>query len=152
MKGRSMTKIAIPLNRTMGFYHKNPMTAPKFAIYTINVRRKNVIFSLLHVLDNPLNSSHEEGYEQSQIQCNCNQNTCADIHHKAEHYVILDAIQECKYLLVDYYCKNIVDALQVANIQTYKIPPFITQVDMAIKNFLLGASLASTFKHIHHAS
>ena len=152
MKGLSMTKIAIPLNSTMGFYHRNPMTAPKFAIYTINMRSKNVIFSLLHILDNPLNSNYKEGYEQSQIHCNCDQDICTDIHHKAEHYVILDAIRECKYLLVDYYCENIVDALKIANIQTYKIPPFITQVDMAIKNFLLGASLASTFKHIHNAS
>ncbi len=128
------------------------MTAPKFAIYTINMKRKNVIFSLLHILDNPLNSNNKGGYEQSQIHCNCNQDTCSDINHKAEHYVILDAIRECKYLLADYYCQNIVDALQIADIQTYKIPPFITQVDMAIKNFLLGASLASTFKHIHNAS
>jgi predicted Fe-Mo cluster-binding NifX family protein len=147
-----MTKIAIPLNNTMGFYHRNPMTAPKFAIYTINMGNKNVTFSLLHILDNPLNGINENGYDQSQIDCNCDRTTCSDIQHKAEHYVILDAIQECKYLLVDYYCENIVFAMESSDIQTYKISPFITQVDTAIKNFLLGASLASTYEQIHHAS
>jgi len=35
-----MTKIAIPLNTTMDFYHYNPVTAPKFAIYTMDMKRK----------------------------------------------------------------------------------------------------------------
>ena len=147
-----MTKIAIPLSNTMGFYHKNPMTAAKFAIYTINIKKNNVTFLLLRVVDNPFNSTNNGNYSQSQIQCTCNQSTVSDIHHKAEHYVILDAIQGCKYLLADCYCKNIVRAMKIADIQLYKIPPFITDVHMAIKNFLLGASLASTFKQIHHAS
>lgn len=147
-----MTKIAIPLNDKMNFYHKNPMTAPKFAIYIIDGKSKNVTFSLLHILDNPLNHTHKDGYDQSQIECKCEGSTCSDADHKAKHYVVLDAIQECEYLLVDYYCENIVTALKSGNIKTYKIAPFITQVDMAIKNFLLGASIANTVKHIHHAS
>ena len=147
-----MTKIAIPLSDTMGFYHKNPMTAPQFAIYTINMKNNNVTFLLLHVVDNPLNSTNNGVYSQSQIQCTCDQSTASDVHHRAEHYVILDAIQECEYLLADCYCKNIVRAMKIADIQLYKIPPFIIDVHMAIKNFLLGASLASTFKHIHYAS
>lgn len=147
-----MRKIAIPLNNTMGFYHNNPVTAPKFAIYTIDMKKKKVTFALQHIYDNPLNGTNDGLYNKSQIHCSCDKDTCSDLQHKAEHYLILDAIHECEYLLVNYSCENVLRALKIANIQTYKISPFITQVDMAIKNFLLGVSFASTYQHIHHAS
>ncbi|MEN8726875.1 MAG: hypothetical protein ABF276_02820 [Sulfurovum sp.] len=147
-----MTKIAIPVNNTMGFYHSNPMTAPKFAIYTINIKNENVTFSLINIADNPWNRTNNGIYSPSQIDCSCNKEICSDIRHITEHYSILNVIHECDYLLVDNYCDNSLRALQNANIQTYKIPPFITHTHLAIKNFLLGASLASTFKHIHYAS
>lgn len=152
VKGLDMTKIAIPLNSTMGFYHSNPVTAPKFAIYTINMKTKNTTFSLLHVIDNPLDRANDGKYASTQILCNCDKDTCSDIYHRAEHFILLDAIHDCKYLLANNYCKNTVHALKIANIQTYKISPFIKQVDMAINNFILGVSLASKVNYIHHAS
>ena len=151
-KDLKMRKIAVPLNNAMDFYHSNLVTAPKFAIYTIDMKKKNVTFTLDHMLDNPLNSTNGGQYNNSQIQCSCDKKTCSDLHHRAEHYIMLDAIHDCEYILVNYYCENVVRALKIANIQTYKISPFITKVDMAIKNFLLGVSLASTYKHIHHVS
>lgn len=147
-----MIKIAIPLDNTLSFYHRNPFTAPTFAIYTIEDENKSVTYSLLKVIDNPWDSTNEGVYKECQIQCACDKETSSDIHHITEHYSILHAISACDYLLANYYCDNIFSALQNASIKIYKVPPFIHKVDMAIKNFLLGASLASTFKHIHHAS
>lgn len=148
-----MIKIAIPLDNTMSFYHRNLFTAPTFAIYIIKNENKRITtFSLLKVIDNPWNSINNGEYKECQIQCACDKEISSDIQHITEHYAIFHAIGTCDYLLVDYYCDNISQVLKNADIKTYKVPPFIHKVDMAIKNFLLGVSLASTLKHIHHAS
>ncbi|MCW8821951.1 MAG: hypothetical protein OQK45_06965 [Sulfurovum sp.] len=147
-----MFKIAIPLDNTLSFYHRNPFTSPMFAIYTIENENKRVTFALLKVIDNPWDSTNKGEYKKCQIQCACDEESSSDIQHITEHYAILHAVGACDYLLADYYCDNISQVFKNAGIKTYKVPPFIHKVDMAIKNFLLGASLASTYKHIHHAS
>jgi predicted Fe-Mo cluster-binding NifX family protein len=145
-------KIVIPLNNDLNFYHDNPITAPRFAIYTIEIKRSYVRTSLEHIIENPWNRTNNGKYEASQIQCACDQDRCADLAHISEHYFLLDSIGGCDYLLADHYCENIHRALVNGGITIYKIPPFIHQSDYAIKNFLLGASLANTIQNIHHAS
>lgn len=144
--------IAIPLNNNLSFYHSNPITAPKFAIYHIDSKKSRVRTSLDSIVDNPLNSTNQGNYTVSQIECACNVDKCSDITHISEHYVLLESIGDCEYLLADHYCDNINRALLNGGITIYKIPPFIHKPDNAIKNFLLGASLASTIKQIYHAS
>jgi len=145
-------KIAIPLNNDLSFYHNNPITAPRFAIYNIDIKRSCVISSLDNIIDNPSNSTNNGKYTVSQIQCTCDENKCSDIKHISEHYFLLDSIGGCDYLLANHYCDNINRALDNGGITIYKISPFIHKSDYAIKNFLLGASLANTIQNIHHAS
>ncbi len=144
--------IAVPVNSLSTFYHPNPFTAPKFAIYSVVGDRTNMTIALKSVIDNPLSKTYRGDFEKSQIACNCDTTKCADKQHISEHYTLLEAIGECTYLLVDHHCDNITRALRQGGVQVYKIPPIINKVDTAVKNFLLGASLASTFKHIHYAS
>lgn len=145
-------KIVIPLNSDLNFYHDNPITAPRFAIYIIDIKRSYVRSSLETIIDNPWNSTNNGKYQSSQIRCACDKDTCSDLGHISEHYFLLDSIGGCDYLLADHYCKNIHRALVNGGISIYKIPPFIHKSDYAIKNFLLGASLANTIQNIHHAS
>ena len=145
-------KIAVPLNDTFTFYHRNPFTAPKFAIYSIEGDRSHLTFGLFAVVENPWSAINDGGFEESQIACDCDSKQCTNMHHVFEHYALLDAIGGCSYLLADHYCDNTSRALNNGGIKVFKIPPIINKIDSAIKNFLIGASLASTFKHIHHAS
>ncbi len=147
-----LMKIAVPVNNLLSFYHLNPFTAPKFAIYSIDGDRSNVTFGLTSVVDNPWISRNRGTFEKSQILCSCDSTACTDLGHISEHYALLEAIGGCKYLLVDHHCDNVTRAMKNGGVQVYKIPPIIHKIDTAIKNFILGASLASTFKHIHYAS
>ncbi len=145
-------KIALPLNHRSSFYHNNPFTAPKFGIYTITSIKDNTTYSLHKIIDNPWNCTNEGKYKKCQITCSCKAGAASDIHHVIEHYAMLPEVSDCDYFLANRYCKNTSDALTNAGIDIYKIPPFIHTTDMAIKNFVLGVCLASTFQHIHHAS
>ncbi|HHD78581.1 MAG TPA: hypothetical protein ENK98_02915 [Epsilonproteobacteria bacterium] len=146
--------IAIPLNHNLSFYHDNPITAPQFAIYYIDrdSKKNHIHTSLDFIAANPLNIINQGKYSASQIKCVCEVEKCSDIHHISEHYLLLESINGCEYLLADHYCNNIQRALINGGISIYKIPPFIHKPDNAIKNFLLGALFASTTKQIHYAS
>ncbi len=145
-------KIAVPVNNIMTFYHFNPFTAPKFAIYSIDGDRNKVTFRLQSVVENPWVGTDFGEFETKQVTCNCDSSACANMQHISEHYALLDVIGGCDYLLVDLHCDNVSRALKNGGIQVYKTPPIIHKIDTAIKNFILGVSLASTFKHIHYAS
>jgi len=145
-------KIALPVNNAMTLYRDNPHTAPKFAIYEIKNSQDCVIFTLASIVQNPWNIMREKNFDNNQVQCKCDFIKENTISHKCEHYALLDAINGCKYLLANQYCKNTKNTMRNGGIIISKIPPIINQIDMAIKNFLIGASLADTIKHIHHGS
>ncbi len=149
---QSRMKIAVPVNETFTFYHRNPFTAPKFAIYTIEGDRSHLTFSLDNVIENPCRIINDGKFDEEQVACDCDEKQCMNIHHIFEHYALLDAIGGCSYLLADHYCDNTTRALNNGGIKVFKIPPIINMIDSAVKNFILGASLASTFKHIHNVS
>lgn len=145
-------KIAIPLHQQLTLYHDNPCTAPKFAIYLVEGDRSNISFKLSHIVDNPWSGLKCNTFEDEQVSCSCDIDRRKSMRHIAEHYALLDAIGGCSYLLADNYCDNIIRALENGGIQVFKIPPIVNKIDNAIKNFLIGASLASKLEHIHHAS
>lgn len=147
-----LMKIAVPVNDLLNFYHLNPFTAPKFAIYSVDGERNHITFGMTHVVENSWLDRGENCFEPHQITCNCDTEICADKQHILEHYALLEAIGGCDYMLVDKHCDNVLRALKNGGVKVYKVPPIIHKIDTAIKNFILGASLASTFKHIHYAS
>ena len=144
--------IAIPLHKNTTLYHDNPCTAPKFGIYNIEGNRTNICFSLITVVDNPWCGVKCDQFGQDQIACSCDPERKKNMRHISEHYALLDAIGGCSYLLADHYCDNTSRALQKGGVKVFKIPPIIDKIDNAIKNFLIGASLASKVQHIHHGT
>jgi len=147
-----MIKIAIAMNTDHSFYHNNPYTASKFAVYTIIKNQDKVKYSLSAIFENPWLSQMSKAFEYDEINCSCSHICKSSLEHTCSHYAMLDVIGGCNYFLADHYCDNTKKALQNAGVTIFKIPPIINKVDIAIKNFLLGAMYASTVQHIHNAS
>lgn len=146
-------EIAIPTDDHDAIYLDNAYTAPKFAIYSIILRDKtNISFYLKSIVENPLSRIKCEGFENDQLACSCELDRSNSQRHVYEHYALLDVISGCSYLLANSYCKNVIRTMENGGIIIYKIPPIIKKIDMAIKNFIIGASLANKVQHIHSAS
>lgn len=144
--------IAIPLNKSMVLYHSNPITAQKFAIYNLKSNKSGITVALQCVVNNPWVNSEPECFTEEKVTCNCSIEQQNDMQHISHHYTLLDAIGGCSYLLADHYCHNTMRTLRNGGVSIYKVPPIIKQVNHAIANFIIGASLASTAEYIHHAS
>ena len=145
-------KIALPVKDNLTIYKDNPHTAPKFAIYSIEKLHETIEYSLLSIIENPMSKLKDKKFEDGEIGCNCSVEKQDNLEHKCEHYSLLEILHECSYLLASKYCKNTQSSLKKAGIKIFKIPTIISRIDMAIKNFIIGASLASKIKNIHHAS
>ena len=145
-------KVAIAMTSNHNVYHNNPCTAPKFAVYTIEKEDKQIRYALSAVFDNPALAKNAHTFTDAEIYCRCNIDQQNDFSHACQHYALLDVIGGSNYLLADKYCQNTLRSLNNGGVAIYKIPSIINKVDIAIKNFLLGAHFASTVQHIHHAS
>lgn len=145
-------KIAIALTLNDRVYHQNPCTAPKFAVYCIDRIEDRVIYSLSAVFFNPASEKKVKAFTTDEMNCSCSIERQEEFSHACEHYALLDVIGGSNYLLADQYCKNTLRSLNNGGVSVYKIPSIINDVEMAVKNFLLGAYYASTIQHIHHAS
>lgn len=145
-------KVAVPTDNELSFYHANPITAPKFSIYTIEGSYMDLTFHLVDIVINPWIILNRGVFNEKQICCECGEEECLDIRHVSEHYALLEVIGECDYLLADHYCANTLSALKKASVEVFKIPSIIKKIDYAIKNFILGASLADNIKHVHNES
>ncbi len=146
-------KFAVPLDSMLTLYHHNPCTAPKFAIYVLSQEGAQVHYRLLSVHDNPW--QHPECTSECDLQERegiCNVDEINDMHHKLEHYAMLEVVGGCSYLLAQHFCSNTKVAMKNAGVKLFQIPPFIKETDKAIKNFLIGAEIADTVQHIHNAS
>jgi len=144
--------IAVPEDNDLTFYHDNPFTAPKFAIYSIEGDKTNVSFSKSAIVENHRHLFKCNIIEESQIACDCDMDAKKDIEHICEHYSLLESISNCSYLLADKYCENTSNTLKKGGVIVFKIPTFIKDINVAIKNFLIGASLANKVQYIHNAS
>lgn len=145
-------KIAIPVNDLLNVYKHNPHTAPKFVIYTLVKTDDEVHFSLDSILDNRLSSYKNNTFCSEETMGNCTSKNKNDIMHQCEHYSILEMIGGCSYLLANRYCENTKKTMQQAGIKIFKIPSIINRTDIAIKNFIIGGSIASKIQHIYNAS
>jgi predicted Fe-Mo cluster-binding NifX family protein len=145
-------KIAIAMTLNDRVYHNNPCTAPKFAVYSIDKKEDAVVYSLNAIFYNPASTKKVTAFTDDEINCSCSTERQEDFSHACEHYALLDVIGGSKYLLADQYCKNTLRSLKNGGVAVYKIPSIVHDVELAIKNFLLGVYYASTVQHIHHAS
>lgn len=145
-------KIAVPFSRDLELYRKNPSTAPKFGIYEICLEKSSVDIHLLRVEMNPWCQQSCELFDEDAANCACDETRKKDIRHITEHYALLELLSGCSYVLADHYCDNTKRALNNGGIHVFKYPTVIRTAENAIKNFIIGASLANTVEHIHYAS
>lgn len=141
-------KVLIPVKNQTDVYHDNLFRAPLFAVYSVENKNSNFHCSLIDVIQNPYSSHFNYGtalYENNMI---CDTENCS-LQHLQEHYNLSKEMDIYDYVLTDHCCETMTSALKEKGINIYKISPFLQKSDIAIKNFLLGASLASTIQHIH---
>jgi len=141
-------KVLVPINNRSDVYHNNLFKAPHFALYIIDSTEFNVYCTLKDVMENPYYSLDEN----SQVSANkygiCDSENCT-IQHLNEHIILSQQMADCDYILADHFCDTIIKALNDKGINIYKISPFLQSSDAAIKNFLLGVSIANTIQNIH---
>jgi predicted Fe-Mo cluster-binding NifX family protein len=149
-----MVKVLVPVKNETDVYHDNIFSAPRFALYSIDIKEsidKNasrVYYACEYIIENPkLDSEHHE-YAGQRDHGICNAEFCSDAHYNL-HYELSKSIDECDYILVNHTCETMMRALKETGINLHKISPFLRKTDIAIKNFILGVSLASTLQHIH---
>jgi len=145
-------KIALPIENTLMLYKDNPHTAPRFAIYILETIQNKVHFSLESIVENRLSKVKHGKFHEYERKCACDDKRQENLRHQCDHYALLEILDGCSYLLANKYCQNTQKSMKIVGIKIFKIPPIINQIEMAIKNFIIGGSLANQIKHIHHAS
>ena len=141
-------KVLIPILNQTDVYHDNLFRAPSFAIYSIDNRSKNVYCSLTETIQNPYSCLHRNNATVCDNYGICDQESCSQ-QQKEEHFHLIQRMTNCDVILADHFCDTITTALKEGGIRLYKLSPLIKKPDIAIKNFLLGVSLASTLQHIY---
>jgi len=144
--------IAIPLTQGLNFYHSNPFTAPQFGIYSIEKQDHSITYLQKEVIQNPWSQIFDGEFCNEQITCNCSEEKQCELTHMVQHYGLADLLSNCAYLLVDKRCENIAKTFQKLHIRLYKIPAIIKNPTSAIKNLIIGVSLADHIQDIHYAS
>ncbi len=141
-------KVLIPIKSKTDLYHDNPVRAPYFALYKIDNIGSFFVYMLEDIIENPqlLPNNNEDAFINNHGICD--QKHCSKEHVDA-HYNLTEKLHGCDYILIDHYCKTVTNVFETVGVKTYKLSPFLQTTDIAIKNFLLGASLASTLQHIH---
>jgi len=146
-------KIAVPFSRELELYRHNPSTAPKFGIYEIERSNESIAVRLLCIEANPWCEHHCDAFADADASnCACDEKRQRDIRHITEHYALLEVLVGCSYVLADHFCKNTKKALDNGGIRIFKYPSVIRTAENAIKNFIIGASLANTVEHVYYAT
>ncbi len=143
-----MMKILIPLTQTKEVYHDNFFKAPHFGIYTIDNQKRDIYCQFESLVPNPYECIYTNDPTHCANHGMCDQTQCT-VQHIEDHYAFSKSINGCNYVLADRYCDTMVEAFRQTGITLYKLSPFLHTVEIAIKNFILGVSLASTLQHIH---
>ena len=141
-------KVLIPVTNQTNVFHDNLFRAPQFAVYSIDNKSSNVYCSLMDVIQNPYSYLFNNDKSLCENHGICDPDNCT-LQHLQEHYSLTRNMDSCDYILADHFCETMTKALKEKGINIYKISPFLHKSDIAIKNFLLGVSLASTLQHIH---
>ena len=145
-------KFAVPFTECLDLYRDNALTAPKFGIYSLRGNGGKITILMTEVVPNPLAVSDTCTFDTAMVHCSCAPRRREAFSHRLLHYGLLEILDGCDYLLANYGCDNLRRALAKGGIKVFHYASFIRQTDHAIKNFIIGASLADTVQHINHAS
>jgi len=141
-------RVLVPVKNKTDVFHDNIFRAPLFALYTIDHVESDVYCSCIDLITNPCISQENMSPGLSQNYGICDPEHCTK-EHIEEHYTLSRSMYSSDYILADHFCDTMTKALQEKGVTIYKISPFLHSPDMAIKNFILGVSLASKLQHIH---
>ncbi|MDA3947100.1 MAG: hypothetical protein PF439_10535 [Helicobacteraceae bacterium] len=142
--------IAVPLDTDLNVYTLNPWTAPLFAIYLIEGNDDNVTYQCLEQKKNPW-IEEEESILCDPMMCEdgCSDIVKADLNHPADHYIILEVVNGCTYLIAKTCCRNVEKVLENGGIEIYLLPPIIKDPDLAIKRLLVNLKFTNSILNIH---
>jgi predicted Fe-Mo cluster-binding NifX family protein len=137
-------KIAVPVDANNKMYHSNPWTAPAFAIYLITEDDGMIVFACIEHKKNPwLEVDEKVVCDPAMRTDGCSDAVKADLTHIAEHSIILEALNDCSYLIVEAYCSNVKKVLENGGIEIFRLPPIVKEPDLAIKNLLVNLDFAA---------
>ncbi|MBN2816549.1 MAG: hypothetical protein JXQ67_07670 [Campylobacterales bacterium] len=145
-------KVAVPVSEILTLYKYNPHTAPKFAIYDLTKVDHEVEFSLHSIVENKICEHKNNLFSSHELMCTCDSQKKNSFPHRCEHFALLEFIGECSYLLAYTCCENTKKSLKLGGIATYKIPPIISQIEIAMKNFIIGGYLEYKIERTCNAS
>lgn len=146
-------KIAVPLDTDGQVYSMNPWTAPIFAIYSVQDREDMIIFERLEEKTNPW-AQKDKGIVCDPMMCTdgCSDVIKADLNHLADHYIILEVLNGCSYLIAEIACSNLEKVLEHGGIGFYVLPPIIKKPDLAIKRLLVNLDYTDSIQKIRNIS
>lgn len=145
-------KFAVPFTECLDLYRDNALTAPKFGIYSLRGKGASKTILMTEVLANPLGKMETCTFDKAMMHCTCPPGRREAFSHRLLHYGLLEILEGCDYLLANHGCDNLRTALARGGIKLFLYASFIRRTDHAIKNFIIGASLADTVQHINNAS
>ncbi len=140
-------RIAIPIDEEDMVYKLNPWTAPYFDIYTIDGDGKKAQCHFIEKRTNPwLGEDESIICDPMACQDGCSDIVKADINHLADHYIILEVVNDCDYLIARTFCSNIERVMTNSGIKIFEINPFINNSKSAIHNLVLSQKIASNIE------
>lgn len=148
-KVKQAMKVCIPVQNDTNVYHNNLFRAPHFALFDVDKDANgSVSYHLDKTIDNPFQGNASAEPDSCPNRGICDQEDCT-VEHFNEHFSLSHSIKKCDYILADYFCDTMTKALRSEGVKLYKISPFLRDTDIAIKNFILGESLADKLQDIH---
>ncbi|MDM5270880.1 hypothetical protein PGH07_01660 [Sulfurovum sp. zt1-1] len=141
-------RILVPVKNQTDVFHDNMFKAPLFAVYKIDHIDPNVYCTCVDLISNPYSCQESLSQERFENYGICDPAQCT-MEHITEHYILSHRMKSCDYVLADHFCDTMTKSLQEKGVNIYKISPFLHSTHIAIINFILGVSLASTLQHIH---
>lgn len=140
-------KIAVPLDADNSVYHSNPWTAPAFALYLVRDEEEKIVYDYIEQKTNPcVEEDKNVVFDPMMRSDRCSDMRKNDLGHLSDHYIILEAVNGCDYIIAENCCRNVEKVLEKGGIKTYKLPPIIKDPDLAVKNLLVNLGLAT---HLH---
>lgn len=147
-------KIAVPLDTDFKIYPLNPWTAPNFAVYLVQDDHKgNITYKCLQERENPW-LEEDESIICDPMMCGdgCSDVIKADLYHLADHYIILEVVSGCTYLIAQTYCSNVDKVLENGGIEIFLLPPIIKEPELAIKRLLVNLEYTNDIQKIQKAA
>lgn len=141
--------VAISVDAQGNLYRLNPITASHFALFKLTTHHRRVVVEYIQTVPNHRAVSDSS----SQIkQCQCDVQDQENVAHISAHYMLLETLSSCDYLLAYTFCPTLTKALLAAHIEVFKVPPIIRHIDNALSNFILSIQPTTTFNDIYNAS